>query len=131
MKRILENTIPGLMIALALIAYDHYGRSKPIPAGAPDPAVIKLGSAYVKSLQDAAAATLESTAGGAWTSTSEAIAANRKQFDLHLKDAWKPVAADMTRRFGAPSDQPATPATAAALRAFCRDFAEGVRQGGR
>ena len=131
-KKFIENILPSLCLIVGLIVYDQYYREKGAPAApAPDPAVVKLGGDYSKALQEAAASTLDGTAQGSWNSTSDAVSQNRKQFQTKLEDAFKPIAGELTRRFGPVSDQPTTPAMTAAFRAFCHDLAEGVRKGGK
>lgn len=132
LKRLFENLIPSLLLIAGLIVYDQYFRAKNQPAGpAPDPAVVKLGGEYGKALVSAAADTLEATAQANWSTTAEAVGQNRKQFQAKLEEAFKPIATELTRRFGQATDQPAAPATATALRAFCHDLAEGLGKGGK
>jgi hypothetical protein len=131
MRRVFENGLPTLVVVVVLIAYDHFFRGPAAPAPPPpDPAMLKLGQDYARALNEAAAATVEHTAGEAWTSTAGVVEANRKTFEQNLTKAWQPVAAEVTRRFGPVSDQPVAPATAVTLRRFLGDLARGIREGG-
>ena len=136
-KSIKENVTPILVaIVGAFLIYTHFyppsvesdTAAHPTKSNAAD---VKLGRAYGRALVQAAADTLEASASRPWTSTSQAAQQNLDDFDDRLSKAWKPVASELTRRFGPTSDQPVDAAHGAEIRQFCRDVATGIQQEGQ
>jgi hypothetical protein len=103
--------------------------SSPSPHGhTPDAAVVKMGRNYGRALVEAAADTLEASASRPWNSTAQAAQQNLDDFDERVANAWKPVAAELSRRFGPASDQAVDSARGAEIRQFWRDLATGIHQ---
>lgn len=135
--RILKEAVTpaALVFLVGFTLYTHYvapPAAQPAPAphpAAPDPAALKLGSDYARALNLAAADTLEASASGSWTTTAQAAQQNLDDFDERLAKAWKPVGAELTRRYGPTSEQPVDFARGAEIRKFWRDVAAGIRKG--
>lgn len=125
-------TPAALLFLVGLTVYNQYHGSvspaPPAPHLAPDPVAVKLGSDYGRAIRQAAADTLEASAARSWTSTAQAAEQSVEDFDDRLAKAWKPVAGEITRRYGPTSDQSVDFARAAELRKFWRDVADGVRK---
>jgi hypothetical protein len=76
----------------------------------------------------AAADTLDASASRPWTSTSQAAQENLADFDERLSKAWKPVASELTERFGPTSEQTVDFGRGAEIRQFWRDLALGIHE---
>jgi hypothetical protein len=133
LKVLKEAATPAALVFLVLLTvYNNTGsRSNPAPAPPEprsEPVVVQMGKDYGRALVEAAANTLEASASRPWTSTSKGVQQNLDDFDVRLAKAWKPVANELTRRFGSTSDQPIDPAQEANLRQFCRDLSTGLHK---
>jgi hypothetical protein len=136
LKVLREAVTPvALLILVAVTVWGHYHPANPLPAPEPsphavrpDPAVVKLGTDYGDALLHAAADTLETSASRPWNSTAQAAQQNLEDFDDRLAKAWKPVASELSRRFGPTSDQQVDFAKGAEVRQFWRDLATGIRK---
>lgn len=95
-----------LAIVCGVVAYDHLIGVNHATGVGPDPSVIKLGKAYKKALIEGARQTLKETAESDSASSAAAITTCAARFKVNTAAAWKPIAAEMTRRFGPPSDKP-------------------------
>ena len=74
-----------------------------------------------------AADTLHDTAEGTWSTTGALAEAQQADFDGKRAEAWKPIASELEKRFGAVSDDTVDSLKAQSIRQFYRGVEAGIR----
>lgn len=98
----------------------------PTPGPIPTDKVERLGYDYAKSLTGAVDTALDAAARGRYDSTDEIARAQRKAFTDALTESFRPIAADLVKQVGEPSEQPSARDVSAA-QDYLKKIQAGVR----
>lgn len=98
----------------------------PTPSPVPADATERLGFDYAKSLISAADSAIDAAARGRYDSTQDLAAAQRKAFTDALTVAFGPIATELKKAVGEPSDQPSARDVQAA-QDYLKKIQSGVR----
>lgn len=98
----------------------------PTPSPAPSDATERLGFDYAKALVGAADSAIDAAARGRYDSTEELARAQRKAFTDGLSAAFAPIASELKKAVGEPSDQPSARDVQAA-QDYLKKIQSGVR----